>query len=188
MLVLASASPRRKEALAALGVPFRVVPSRVDERRGLGESPEGYASRLAREKAEEVSGRLADGAWVLGADTVVAVDDVVLGKPADRADARRMIAMLAGRSHRVATAWCVLRAGGPEESGLSVAEVAFRPLTDAEIDDYVATGEGDDKAGAYAIQGRGLWLVREMRGSLPAVVCLPVAEVLQALRELGAIG
>ncbi len=187
-LVLASASPRRREILATLGLSFRVVPSGADESRRGGEDALGWVRRAARDKAEEVSARVTGPAFVLGADTVVVVDGEPLGKPADDGEGRVMLRRLSGRWHEVATALAVARAGqGVEDEETVVTRVRFRELSDAEIDGYVASGEGRDKAGGYAVQGLGSGLVAEIGGSYHNVVGLPAAEVLLLLRRAGAL-
>jgi septum formation protein len=187
-LVLASASPRRRELLETLRLPFVVSPSDVPERRAAGEQPVDYARRLAASKASAVAEVQPAGTVVLGADTLVVCDAgtgaVVLEKPRDRGDARRMIALLSGRSHDVVTALALVRAPmGQAAIRHVVTRVVFRALDDREIDGYVASGEGDDKAGAYAVQGLGAGLVARVEGSYTNVVGLPVAELIEMLRE-----
>lgn len=184
-IVLASASPRRRELLAVAGVPFRVVPSRVDESPRPGESPRAYALRAARDKGEEVAARH-PGAWVLSADTIVAAGRTILGKPADRRDAEGMLSLLQGREHRVHTALSLLcRSRGYRDETVETTRVRFRPLPAAEIRGYVATGECDDKAGAYAVQGVGALLVESVHGSFANVVGLPVTRVMEMLVRAG---
>ena len=146
-LILASASPRRRQLLEMLGLEIAVQPSHIPEVRGPEETPIAYAERLAREKAASIPGDL-----VLGADTTVLLDDTLLEKPADEADALRMLKLLQGRSHSVITA-VALRAGGVMRQATDVTAVTFRPCSDAFLRDYIATGEPMDKAGAYGIQG-----------------------------------
>lgn len=188
-LILASASPRRKELLERLDLPIAVVPSRVDELEQHGESPEQHVIRLSEEKTREVAGRPEQpGRFFIGSDTVVLRDGVILGKPRDPAEARAMLTSLAGRSHRVLSGYAVLdRHSGRLLSAAVATHVEFKPLTGAEIDGYLATGEPFDKAGAYAIQGIGAFLVRRIEGSYTNVVGLPLAEVIEALEELGAV-
>jgi septum formation protein len=188
-IVLASASPRRLELLGSTGIAFRVIPSTVDEPPAEGgETPGGYALRMARLKARDVA--LAHpGSWVLAADTVVAVGDHILGKPVDVEDAKRMLAMLSGREHTVVSG-CVLV--GPtgetawEEAPAS--RVTFAELSEEAIAAYVATGEPMDKAGGYAIQGLGAFMIARVEGSYTNVVGLPVAEVLRELLQVKAAG
>jgi septum formation protein len=180
-LILASASPRRRELLRAVGVPFRVVPSRIEEIPRKGESPLRFARRAAREKGEEVAARN-PSAFILAADTIVVANGRILGKPADRKEGRRMLSLLAGREHLVHTAACLLRADGGYRDGLIVTtRVRFRSLTGAEIAAYLRTGESDDKAGAYAAQGAGNLLIDRISGSYTNVVGLPMAQTLAML-------
>jgi septum formation protein len=177
MLLLASASPRRRELLAAAGIPHEVFPVDVDERPLAGESPAAYVRRLARTKAEAAAARF-PGRVALGADTVVTIDGDVLGKPRDAADAARMLERLSGRQHQVFTAVAVVGAGKAADD-LDVTDVWFLNLSADVIAAYVATGEPADKAGAYAIQGRGSRLVERIAGNYGTVVGLPVPLVLR---------
>lgn len=174
-LVLASASPRRAELLQSAGFSFVVDPVDVDESLRPGETPEAHVRRLAREKASAGS-RLHPAAPVLGADTVVVLDGAILGKPRDDADARRMLASLSGRVHHVFTGVAIAR-GGRVSDAVDVSSVTMAPWTDAEIADYVASGEPRDKAGAYAIQGWASRRVERLEGSWSGVVGLPIAVV-----------
>lgn len=183
MLLLASSSPRRADILASLGIPFRVVASALLEEIRPGETAEAAVVRLAAEKAEEVAGRHPEDA-VLAADTVVFLDDEILGKPLDADDARRMLRRLSGKTHRVATGVCLLSPRG-REAGRAVSEVTVAPLSDAEIEWYVHTGEGMGKAGAYAVQGLAARFIEEVRGSYSNVVGLPARTVYRMLRRLG---
>lgn len=182
-LILASESPRRRELLSALGVPFRVVPSGVDETPRPGETPARFVLRAALDKGLEVAGRH-PASFVLSADTIVAAGGRILGKPRDRADARRMVSSLAGREHRVYTSVCLLC---PErryrDVGTEVTRVVFRSLTRGEVAAYVRTGECDDKAGAYAAQGAGMLLIDRIAGSFSNVVGLPMTRVVAMLRK-----
>lgn len=187
-LVLASASPRRRELLQRAGVTFEVIEADVDEAMLAAEAPRAYAARVARAKAHTIAARRPD-AWVLGADTIVVLAGEVLGKAADDAEAAHMIARLAGRSHQVTTAVCLLAPSNVEEREIAVTtEVVLAPLDDREVAAYVATGEWRGKAGAYAAQGIAGAFVRELRGSYTNVVGLPLAEVLALLRAAGAPG
>lgn len=184
-LILASASPRRRQLLHEAGVTFTVIPSHIAEELRPGELPEEYALRVAREKAQDVATQC-PGSWVLGADTIVAVDDLVLGKPKDAADGFGMLRLLSGRTHRVITAFALLDGTGQvSDHRLVVSQVTFKPLSDDHIHNYLATGEPFDKAGAYAVQGLGAALVERVEGSYTNVVGLPVEEVLAALRTVG---
>jgi septum formation protein len=188
-LVLASASPRRREILSQLGAAFRVEPSGIDERIFPGEQPEPHVARLAREKALEVRQRLTSDAsqpCLLAADTIVVIDGQVLGKPVDDDDALRMLERLSGRAHRVLTGLFACDVGGDWQAArLLCTEVQFRTLDARAARAYVASGEGRDKAGSYAIQGLGAGLVREIAGSYTNVVGMPAAETLDLLIEAG---
>ena len=184
-LVLASASPRRRELLARIGVQFRVQPADIDESPLPRESASEYVQRMAREKAEAVSGELSDGmSAVLAADTTVVLDEDVFGKPRDRIDGLAMLARLSGRSHEVMTA-VSLRSGGRAESLLVVTEVTFTNLSREVCEAYLDTDEPWDKAGAYAIQGRGGAFVSSISGSYSNVVGLPLCETWQLLAGFG---
>jgi septum formation protein len=177
-LILASASPRRRELLAQAGFSFEVIPTDVPEVRKPGEDPIRFVTRLAREKAEAVAAThaVAPDTLVLGADTIVVVDEQVLGKPQDAADAGRMLRLLSGQTHQVITGLCLAR-GRERQRAAEVTFVRFVTLSDQEIDGYIATGEPLDKAGAYAIQGRaGRWVPR-IHGCYFNVVGLPLALV-----------
>ena len=180
-MILASESPRRRELFAAVGVPFRVVPSGIDEIPRAGESPSRFVRRAAIDKGEAVAERYPT-TFVLSADTIVVADGRILGKPRDRAEARRMLSRLAGREHRVYTAICLLcRERGFRDLDTEVTRVRFRPLTAAEVAAYARTGECDDKAGAYAAQGAGMLLIDRVAGSFSNVVGLPMTRVVAML-------
>lgn len=183
-LILASASPRRREMLARVGVPIEVRPSNVDETELPGEDPAAYVARVARAKADAAP--RPPGAWVLAADTTVTIDGAILGKAETPEAAAAMLRRLSGRAHQVMTAF-VLAGGAPERrrEQVVVTDVVMVALDEAAIADYVASRDWHDKAGAYAIQGIAAALVREVRGSVTNVAGLPLAEVIAALRELG---
>ncbi|MBI4516336.1 MAG: septum formation inhibitor Maf [Deltaproteobacteria bacterium] len=184
-LVLASASPRRRELLGQLEIQFEIVPSTVPEVPAAGERAEAFAQRIARDKALEVAQRR-PGQWVLAADTVVVCDGAILGKPADRTEARRMLTMLAARSHRVLTAVALASpADALVEERLVATTVTFRALAAGEIEAYLDTGEPFDKAGAYAIQGQAAAFVTAIDGSWSNVVGLPLEEVRELLQRHG---
>lgn len=183
MLLLASASPRRRELLARVGVEAVVRPSDIDERQHDGEAPLAYVRRVAGEKAAACA--RADGDFVLAADTIVELDGVVLGKAADDAEAGAMLRRLLGRTHRVTTAVCLMGDGGAREL-LVTSEVDMVAAGEDVIADYVASGEWRGKAGAYAVQGIAAALVAAVRGSITNVIGLPLAEVVALLRESGA--
>lgn len=187
-MILASQSPRRRELLEAAGFELTVVPASIDEARRAGEGPVALVERLAREKAAAVADRLGDeagGEPVVAADTIVWTDDgAVLGKPADDADAARMLRELSGRTHHVSTGVCLVAPGGERRSFVETTDVTFWELTDAQIEAYVKSGEPADKAGSYGIQGAGRMLVRGIRGDYENVVGLPVARLVRELSEL----
>ncbi|WP_010477009.1 Maf-like protein [Thermococcus zilligii] len=180
MLVLASASPRRREILARFIKEFAVIPSNADEKCSLTD-PEEVALELARRKAREVHSRA--GGTVIGADTVVSVEGRILGKPKNENEAYEMLKLLSGRVHRVTTGYCIIH-GGREHCGAVVTEVKFRELDDGIIKAYIATGEPMDKAGAYGIQGLGGLFVEWIKGDYYNVVGFPM-EIIWKLRELG---
>ena len=177
-LVLASASPRRRELLAQAGFAFDVLTADIPEVRKPGEDPIRFVTRLAREKAEAVAERnkIPPETLVLGADTIVLVDDEVLGKPQDAFDAMRMLRLLSGRTHQVITGVCLMK-GRERQRAAEVTFVRFTTLFDEEIEEYIATGEPMDKAGAYAIQGRASRWVPRIHGCYFNVVGLPLALV-----------
>ena len=180
MLILASASPRRHELLLAAGIDHVVRTPSIEEERRLGESPRVFVQRLAEEKARAVSHSADD--IVLGADTVVCVDDEVLGKPVSDQDAQRMLRLLSGREHWVYTGICFL-ANGRAASDVAGTCVCFEKLTAEEIEEYTRSGEPRDKAGAYAIQGRASKYVSSITGCYQNVVGLPVSLVYRYLRD-----
>jgi septum formation protein len=186
-LVLASASPRRAELLRAAGIDFEVLVANVDETSTPGESPESYVQRLAEEKASAViAEHHLERPPVLGADTVVVLGHTILGKPTDETDARRMLGMLSGRTHRVVTGVCLY---GPGDTGpfMAVDEttVEFSALTAAEMNWYLSSGEPFDKAGAYAIQGLGSRFIASISGSYTNVVGLPIPVVYDLCKKAG---
>lgn len=180
--VLASASPRRRELLESLDLDFTVRPAAVDETPNPGERPRDLVRRLAREKAE-AAGR--DGEWVLAADTIVVEDGDVLGKPRDRAQAKEMLRRLQGRWHLVLTGVALRPPDGDTLHAVESTRVLFAELTPEQIDWYAATGEPDDKAGAYAVQGLGALFVDEIDGNYSNVVGLPLPTVRQLFEGAG---
>ena len=182
-LVLASASPRRRELLAAAGVAHHAVPVDVDETPTPGESPADYVERVALLKADAAA-VLHPGRFVVGADTAVVLGEDLFGKPRDEADAERMVSMLAGRSHEVLTGLAVV-GNGQRLSLVERTTVWMAPLNPREIKAYVRTGEPFGKAGGYAIQGRASRFVLRIAGSYTNVVGLPVAAVVSLLRQIG---
>ncbi|RRV27373.1 septum formation inhibitor Maf [Pseudomonas sp. o96-267] len=185
-LFLASASPRRRELLAQIAVPCVTQIASIDETPLPDEPPAAYVERLAREKAR--AGLLAlggrDDAVVLGADTAVVLDGRILGKPADLNESRAMLQALSGRSHQVLTA-VALVGGGREAARMVSSDVSFRPISEAEIEAYWASGEPCDKAGSYGIQGLAAVFVNQLQGSYSAVVGLPLCETAELLGEFG---
>lgn len=178
-LVLASASPRRSELLRSVGLEFEVIPADIDESVLPGEIPTAYVARLSAEKAAAVARRVGSDVIVVAADTTVDIDGLILEKPVDAGDARRMLGLLSGRTHLVHTAVTVL----PGSTVVVETAVEFVELTPETMDWYVATGEPFDKAGGYAIQGAGGALVRRLDGSVTNVIGLPLAETLALISE-----
>ena len=184
-LILASSSPRRRELLASIGLDFEVVPSHIPEVRGEGEAPEEYVARLSREKAAAIAKAHPDR-WIIAADTTVLLGEELLEKPADKADARRMLATIAGRTHIVYTGVTVMNATRDHhDTRVAESEVRMLPLESADIAWYVETGEPMDKAGAYAVQGIGSMFIDSIHGSYTNVVGLPLALLFQMLRRAG---
>ena len=181
-LILASTSPRRREIVSLLGVPFDVAAPRYEEIHDPRVPPERQAMHFALEKARSVQ---SPDAVVIGSDTVVVLDDVVLGKPVDLDDARRMLTMLRGRTHRVVTAVAVLAPDRTDQVWCETASVTMRAADDGEIDAYLRTGESMDKAGAYALQGEGGRLIETIDGDRFVVIGLPLRSVADALRRCG---
>ncbi len=177
-LVLASASPRRREILETAGLSFVVRPADVDESTRPGENPGDYVRRLAETKARAVWNL---GETTLGADTTVVADSQILGKPADEAEARAMLRQLAGRTHEVITGYCLFD-GEIARAGAEITRVVFAPMSEAEITGYVATGEPFDKAGGYGIQGMASKFIERVEGCYFNVVGLPVARVYALLK------
>jgi septum formation protein len=183
--ILASASPRRRELLSSIGLTFDVIPSHVPEVRGEHESPEEYVARLSREKAQAIA-NLHPDEWVIAADTTVLLGEQLLEKPEDDADARRMLATIAGRTHIVYTGVTLQNVSrGWSETRIAESEVRMLPLSSEDIAWYVKTGEPMDKAGAYAVQGIGAMFIDSIHGSYTNVVGLPLATLFQMLRKAG---
>lgn len=183
--VLASSSPRRRQLLESIGLQFDVIPSAVPEELDRGETPEEYVIRLSREKAAAVAETNRDR-WIIAADTIVVLGDQVLEKPHDTADAKRMLAAIAGQTHVVytgVTVKCLQK--NYADTHVAVSEVRMLPLSAKEIDWYVGTGEPLDKAGAYAAQGAGALFIESIHGSHTNVVGLPLALLFQMLRRAG---
>jgi len=182
-VVLASASPRRRDLLNVIGIPHEVRPANIDETMRAREAPRRHAERLAREKASAIATRDPD-LITIAADTVVVISRKVLGKPVDPEDAARMLRLLSGREHTVITAVAVSR-GRKLRSAIEEVRVKFRRLRDDEIDSYIATGEPMDKAGAYGIQGYGATIVERIEGDYFAVMGLPLVRLVGLMRDVG---
>lgn len=186
-IILASGSPRRRELLADLGLDFEVHPSAADEPQpDENEKPLDYAKRMAELKTLDVA-KSFTGKVVLGADTIVVLGDEIMGKPADESDALAKLTALSGKTHQVISAFCLVLPDGSTITEAVTTDVDMRTSSEAELLGYIATGEPMDKAGAYAIQGVGTFLVTAIRGSYTNVVGLPVARVLEALLKCGAV-
>ncbi|RLB09340.1 MAG: septum formation protein Maf [Deltaproteobacteria bacterium] len=186
-LILASSSPRRRELLQNLGIPFKIYPSNVEEKISDTDEFEKFALEIAEKKARYAYNKLKDG-WILAADTIVVVEEKIFGKPKDYNDAKRMLSILSGREHTVITGFCIIDPAGElswKESVIS--KVTIRELTEEEIDSYLATKEPFDKAGAYAVQGIGSFMIKKINGSYTNVVGLPVCEVILALKKIKAV-
>jgi septum formation protein len=182
-LILASQSPRRRELLNQIGLVHEVRPADIDETVWPGEAPVPHCERLAREKAHTLAVQFPD-AVVVGSDTIVVVDGVILGKPSNADDAATMLEQLSGREHTVYTAVAVAH-GGQTLSGVEAVTVRFRTLSRPQIDAYVRTGEPMDKAGAYGIQGYGATMVEAITGDYYAVMGLPLGRLVERLQALG---
>jgi len=207
-IILSSTSPRRKELLERLGFTVKVIPPSVDELQLEGETPENFVKRMARAKVLAVverlsqtlytdvetgmrrtapGGRTQDTRWVIGADTVVVMGETILGKPKDTAEAAEMLHRLSAQTHRVITGFCIHDLRKNKEGVQAVAtDVRFKRLTATEIEKYIAVGESMDKAGAYAVQGVGAYLVDSMSGSYTNVVGLPLCQTVEMMEEMGA--
>ncbi len=186
-LILASASPRRQEMLRAAGLNFKIIPAHVNEKYLPGESPQEHVRRLSRNKAAVVASEK-QNAWVLGADTIVVIDGMVLGKPRNRTQAATMLKRLSGREHKVFTGFTIARmASGICTTKVVQSSVRFKTITPDEMNGYVNSDEPYDKAGGYAIQGQGAFFIRSIRGSYTNVIGLPLCEVLEILKKLHVI-
>ena len=183
--ILASASPRRRELLGSIGLDFEVLPSHVPEVRAEGEAPEEYVARLSRDKAAAIA-KEHPTRWVIAADTTVLLGEQLLEKPADAADAMRMLGTIAGKTHVVYTGVTLQNLEHRyHDTRVAESEVRMLPLSDREVEWYVATGEPLDKAGAYAVQGIGAMFIDSIHGSYTNVVGLPLATLFQMLRKAG---
>ncbi len=187
-IILASHSPRRRYLLERAGLAFSVIPSTINEAAFSAGEPARQVQALAEAKANDVGERYPES-WVIAADTIVVVEGQVFGKPRCEVDARRMLARLSGRTHQVLTGFCLFsRRRGRRITESVATDVEFKVLSPVEIDWYIRTGEPFDKAGAYAIQGIGTFLVRRINGSYTNVVGLPVCEVIEHLIREGVVG
>jgi septum formation protein len=184
-LILASQSPRRREMLSALGLTFIVESADIDESVHHGETPSDYVRRVARAKAATVAKRHHNGVFALAADTTVSLGGAIFGKPADAAEAHRMLTALSGNEHIVSSAYALATPGGRIIDDLVQTKVVMRQLSADEIDWYVASGEPFDKAGGYAIQGLAAHFISRIEGSVTSVIGLPLAEVVTLLRSFG---
>lgn len=178
-IVLASSSPRRRDFLKNMGITFEVQKPNIDESVIFGESPKDYVVRLSKEKARVIAD-LNKGRIVLAADTIVVCDDEILGKPKDREDAKRILRTLSNRTHEVMTSFCVIK-DDEEIQHLECTKVTFDKLDETLIEIYVASGECDDKSGAYAVQGIGAMFINKVEGSVSSVVGLPISQVRNVL-------
>lgn len=186
-LILASKSPRRNDLLEQAGLTFSIIPSDFDESSVTISDPELYVKTLAKSKAIDISKKHPDS-WVLGADTIVLIDGSILGKPGSKDEARSMLKQLSGKTHQVITGYCLCcQTKNNIISETVKTDVRFKTLRDAEIEWYIQTGEPFDKAGAYAIQGIGAFLVESINGSYSNVVGLPVCEVMEFLIKEGVV-
>jgi septum formation protein len=184
-LVLASESTRRIDILRTLGVSFAIMPPGIEEHRRPSESPKDYVLRMAYEKAQKVGGLFPEK-WVIGADTIVVHKGKVLGKPKTEDDASAMLKRLRASWHKVFTGYCILNVSRQiVYQDVAETKVFIKDLTDEEIEKYVGTSEPFDKAGSYAVQGKGGYMVKEIKGSFTNVVGLPICEITEALLSLG---
>ena len=186
-LILASKSPRRKYLLEQAGLTFSIIPSDFDERTVTISEPDAYVKKLAEAKASDISEQH-PASWIIGADTIVLIDNKILGKPGSNAEARSMLKQLSGKTHQVLTGYCICcKNKNTVYSETAKTDVHFKSLSNAEIDWYIQSGEPFDKAGAYAIQGIGTFLVKRINGSYTNVVGLPVCEVIEYLMAQGVL-
>lgn len=185
--ILASASPRREELLRSVGLQFKIFPAHVDETELAGETPIAHVRRLSGKKARDVAGRHPE-ALALGADTIVAIDGLILGKPKDKKQAREMLQKLSNRKHSVFTGiTLVCIAGGIAQTKVVRSVVEFKNINSEEMDWYVNCDEPYDKAGGYAAQGKGAYFIKAIRGSYTNVIGLPLCETLEALKKLATV-
>jgi septum formation protein len=182
--ILASASPRRRELLRSVDLKFKTIPAHVNENYLAGETPRQHVKRLARNKALAIAHQYPD-AWVLGADTIVVIDDLILGKPKNKTQARQMLERLSGRKHEVFTGFSLSRtASRVTKTKVIRSAVQFKPLSKEEMEWYISCDEPYDKAGGYAVQGKGAYFIKAIRGSYTNVIGLPLCEVLDELKNI----
>jgi len=181
--ILASASPRRQELLRSVGLKFKTVPAHVNENYLAGESPRQHVKRLSSDKAMVIAGKYPES-WVLGADTIVVIDGLILGKPKNKTQAREMLQNLSGREHKVFTGFTIAHvAAAIYQTKVIQSAVRFKTISPKEMDWYVSCDEPYDKAGGYAVQGRGAYFIKSIRGSYTNVIGLPLCEVLEELKK-----
>jgi septum formation protein len=186
-IILASASPRRKQLLSSVGLKFKTVPAHVDENYLNGETPNQHVRRLAQRKAKIIAEKYPD-AWVLGADTIVVIDGHILGKPENKTQAKKMLQKLSGRTHKVYTAFIITRAvSSISKTRVIQSAVSFKNISSDEIKWYISSKEPYDKAGGYAAQEKGASFIKSVRGSYTNVIGLPLCEVLEEFKTLGVI-
>ena len=185
--ILASASPRRRELFQSIGLKFKIIPAHVNENYLAGESPRQHVKRLSIDKAIIIARKYPE-AWVLGADTIVVIDDLILGKPKNEAQARKMLRKLSGREHKVFTGFTIAHVAAKiYKTKVIQSAVRFKTISPKEMDWYVSCDEPYDKAGGYAVQGKGAYFIQSIRGSYTNVIGLPLCEVLEELKKLKAI-
>ena len=186
-LILASASPRRQELLQSVGLKFETIPAHVNEDYIAGESPREHVKRLALDKAFAIAKKYPQ-AWVLGADTIVVIDGLILGKPKNKSQAQKMLERLSGREHKVFTGFTLVHAASKASKTKVVqSAVQFKTISPEEMEWYISCDEPYDKAGGYAVQGKGAYFIKAIRGSYTNVIGLPLCEVLEELKSLAAI-
>jgi septum formation protein len=186
-LILASASPRRKELLRSVGLKFKIAPASVRENYISGETPRQHVRRLAQNKAELIAAKYPD-AWVLGADTIVVADGKILGKPKNKTQAKKMLQQLSGRTHIVYTGFTIARgASSIRKTCIVHSAVRFKNITPEEMKWYISCEEPYDKAGGYAAQGKGAYFIKSIHGSYTNVIGLPLCEALEELKKVGAL-
>ncbi|HEX7415717.1 MAG TPA: Maf family protein [Smithellaceae bacterium] len=186
-LILASASPRRQELLRFVGLKFKTIPAHLNEDYSEGESPREHVQRLSQDKAIVIAKKYPN-AVVLGADTIVVIDKSILGKPENKYQARKMLRKLSGREHKVFTGFTIAHVASKiKQTKVIQSAVKFKTISAAELEWYIACDEPYDKAGGYALQGRGAYFIQSIRGSYTNVIGLPLCEVLETLKKLEAI-